>query len=121
MVRLSLAFALVCACSDDAARNVHVTSEVAGIDQLAITVLEPTGAIVNDRAVPQPPEPITLPARFALDDSGRTGTARLLVWGLAAGARVAFGVTPISLGDTTDVDVRLAPPPPDCDDDGIPD
>lgn len=100
---------------------VYVTGDITGIDQIEVTVLEPQRALLSGRRLPAPAADLTLPAEFVLDESGRTGPARLLVWGLAAGARVAFGATAIELGSDSDVSVRLAEPPPDCDDDGIPD
>lgn len=100
--------------------TLEISSNVAGLDRLTITVLAKTGALVVDEPHPMTGAP-ALPGTLFIDAGQRRETLRLLVWGERAGARVAFAAETVDVPHEATVKLVLAAPPKDADLDGVPD
>lgn len=118
--------ALVCvvvACTDDESNLViEISSELAPLDSVGISVFGDRGAIVLDQQIGDR-SPISLPRRVRIEGGAREEGVRVLAWGLQTGTRVAFGYTTGQLvrGREDTLSIVLATPPADCDHDAVPD
>jgi hypothetical protein len=96
---------------------------VEDIDAVTVTVVGAAATLVDAQRVDDGGSPLDFPLLLGLDASGRREPVRVLVWGLAGEAPVAYGSLPLTLDpDSNEVfPLRLVEPPGDCDADGIPD
>ncbi len=112
------------ACGETDGNNVviELTSSVTPLDDVVISVYGPTGAILLDHMIADD-GPLQLPRRVRIAGGEREEQIRVFAWGQRADARVAFGhaTAQLTQGREDVLTVRLAAPPADCDDDGVPD
>lgn len=109
----------LCSCGGRTERlpELEIRSDIV-MDTLLLTVLAPKGALVFEERI----APVQLPGRVRVDPSGRSGTLRVLVWGLLGDERVAFGTGPLSVdAQGAPTPLQLGAAPVDSDLDGFPD
>lgn len=101
----------------------EVSSEIAPLDRLTLTVLADSGALLIDREVPDEGGPPELPGLVALEVGERREHLRVLAWGWRGEDRVAYGSAGLDVAPERDqtVPLALAAPPPDGDGDAVPD
>lgn len=101
----------------------EVSSEIAPLDRLTLTVLADTGALLVDRPVPDDGGPPELPGLVRLEVGARSQHLRVLGWGWQGDQRVAYGRAELDVAPDRDqtVPLGLAAPPADRDGDAVPD
>jgi hypothetical protein len=99
----------------------EVSSSILPLTGLSVSVIDGPGALIVHQRVDDGGAELAVPLRLAIDGRGRTGSVRVLVWGLRGEEDVAFGARTVALDATEVVPLRLEVPGPDCDGDRIPD